>query len=89
MLNGAPQKNVKRRSSSILLLVRIFEKVALQEFLELLESTTFDVTRQSGPQCRCIGRKGLVTKGNTASPWLDKSTVPSEHDDLSCLQVVI
>ena len=57
-----------------LLLVSIFEKVALQEFLELFKSTIFDVTRQSVPQSRCIGRKGAVTKSNTPSPWLNKSS---------------
>ena len=67
-------KNVQRRSSSKLLLIRIFEKVTLQEFLELFKSTIFDVSRQSVPQSRCIGRKGSVTKGNTPSPWLDKSS---------------
>ena len=32
------------------------------------------MTRQSVPQSRCIGRKGSVTKSNTPSPWLDKSS---------------
>ena len=63
------------QATLILLLVSIFEKVALQDFLELFESPIFDVTRQSVPQSRCIGRKGLVTKGNTLSPWLDKSSI--------------
>ena len=53
-------KNVQQRWSSILLLVSIFEKVTLQEFLELFESTIFDVTRQSVPQPRCISKKGSL-----------------------------
>ena len=80
-------RNVQQRSSSILLLIHIFEKVTLQEFLELFESTIFDVTKQSVPQSRCIGRKGTVRV--THRVLGSTRVVPSEQDDLSCLRVVI
>ena len=60
------------------------EKVALQEFSFLNCSkvqslTIINVTRKSFPKSRCIGKKCLVTKGNTPSSW--QREVPSEQDD--------